>query len=660
MVTDRDRSIFKALAISLTPFAASQPSFKIIADDARISCDPAEILEAHDPGDSLPLALLREAVEGIALFGRRAQARLVLLGAAILDELPAQCVGGLRRAGDLADMALQKLQKETRPTAMRLEQAEGKTSPGTKTCNNLVIEEEVSDDVSWFFSTDADEKLETANTDPSPTKAELAELVEKQGVDSVVSHLPGEDTVGSVSEQLRRRCTATPLDKSGSGAGRQCFAYGRIRQYISEAHGKGRGKRWKGRQPRPKHLRGRPPATPLDKSGSGAGRQCFAYGRIRSAHRVSLKEGIICQVPHGYVAARGSTFPKLMGKAEGKDGKADSPGFKVLKAIFIDADLVSAYESCAPAQRQLQERLLSDVPRVTGGSPSTTSARALFTSEERDMLLDQKLRSLKTLGFDAVMLSGDFSEAVASTRCELGLLVGGIPARLLHALAADCGAEVLHGLPDSPSSTFWETWVSKRPMSLQIKHVSVDEQKRCFSYPLLGQRQSLLPEVTGLLDGFWEVHAWADGVGTAACTVLLEASCEPILRQTFAELSDSVLKGLEHFEHTTGPDNKSLGREIPSNWMLLVAEALEEVATSEGYPALLAAEEQTPLVAPWVGPPGDAIGDKAACSAFVAGLRKVAAMEEELEGSASEDITAARAVLRRGSRLVQLLSRVST
>ena len=92
--------------------------------------------------------------------------------------------------------------------------------------------------------------------------------------------------------------------------------------------------------------------------------------------------------------------------------------------------------------------------------------------------------------------------------------------------------------------------------------------------------------------------------------------------------------------------------------MLQVADALEEVATSEAYPTLLAAEERDPLVAPWVSPVGDATGDKAACAAFAASLRRVAT-EEGLEELATEDFKAATAILQRASRLVQLLSRVS-
>ena len=112
MVIEKDRVLFNTLATSLAPFAASQRSLKILANEGRISCDPSEILEAHDPGDSLPLFLLRESVEGIGHFGRRAQARLVLLSAAMLNELQLHLVGGLRRAAKIADIALQKLKKQ--------------------------------------------------------------------------------------------------------------------------------------------------------------------------------------------------------------------------------------------------------------------------------------------------------------------------------------------------------------------------------------------------------------------------------------------------------------------------------------------------------------------------------------------------------------------
>ena len=163
------------------------------------------------------------------------------------------------------------------------------------------------------------------------------------------------------------------------------------------------------------------------------------------------------------------------------------------------------------------------------------------------------------------------------------------------------------------------------------------------------------------MNGFWEVSAWAEGADAGStdmsCTVLLEASCEPQMRQSFAELSDSVLAGLDNVKHVDHPS--PTGGELPCDWMLQVADALEEVETSEAYPTLLAAEERDPLVAPWVSPVGDAAGDKAACAAFAASLRRVVAMEEGLEELVTEDFKAATAILQRASRLVQLLSRVS-
>ena len=605
MVAEKDRLIFKSLAISLTPFAASQATFKILADENRISCDPAEILEAYDPGDSLPLALLREAVQGISHFGRRAQARLVLLGAALLDELPQHGAGGLRRAGDLAHTALQKLgiaKTQGLPeTAFSGEviparQPEDKKAPNTK-FNDLLLGD-ISDDVSWFFSTDVGEQLDV--TYPLSTEADLNAIDASSAL-----HRPG-GSLGDgesicVSDELCRRCAA---------------------------------------------------ATALDKSGSGAGQQCFVYGRIRPVQpRMTLRDGIMCHVPHGYIAARGSALAKLVDM----DGATKSKAFKT---IFLDADLTSsAYASCAPAQRRLKEQL---VQSTVTGEAQPVNFGVLFASEEHDKLLVENLHSLKSRGFEAVMLSGDFSEAVASASCDIGLLVaGGIPARLIHALAADCGAEVLHGLPDCGTfSQSLDILDVKRGVNLKLRDLPEGERQRCFCYPLLGRRLSLLPEVSMTeMNGFWEVWAWAEraeaGSTDMSCTVLLEASCEPQMRQSFAELSDSVLAGLDNVKHADHPHRG----ELPCDWMLQVADALEEVATSEAYPRLLAAEERDPLVAPWVSPVGDATGDKAACAAFAASLRRVAT-EEGLEELAT-DFKAATAILQRASRLVQLLSRVS-
>ena len=453
--------------------------------------------------------------------------------------------------------------------------------------------------MSWFFSTDVGEQLDV--TYPVSTEADL-----NASDASTALHrsggLLGEsgESVSSVSDELCRRCAdaATALDKSGSGAGQQCFVYGRIK-----------------------------PVQP----------------------RMTLRDGIVCHVPHGYIAARGSAVAKLVDM----EGATKS---NALKTIFLDADLTSsAYASCAPAQRRLKEQL---VQSTVTSEAQRENFKVFFASEEHDKLLVENLHSLKSCGFEAILLSGDFSEAVASASCDIGLLVaGGIPARLIHALAADCGAEVLHGLPDcgkiSQSLNILDV---KRGVNLKLRDLPEGERSRCFCYPLLGRRQSLLPEVSMTeMNGFWEVWAWAEraeaGSTDTSCTVLLEASCEPQMRQSFAELSDSVLAGLDNVKHA---DN----RELPRDWMLQVADALEQVATSEAYPTLLAVEERVPLVAPWVSPVGDATGDKAACAAFAASLRRVVAMEgpEEL---ANEDFKAATAILQRASRLVQLLSRVS-
>ncbi len=621
MVIEKDRFLFNTLATSLAPFAASQRSLKILANEGRISCDPSEILEAHDPGDSLPLSLLRESVEGIGHFGRRAQARLVLLSAALLNELQLHLVGGLRRAAKIADNALQKLNKQAPKvmSASRELSRHGKSlksqgcelanaTAGSEDLEDFLFGSDISDEVSWFFSS-ANDNLDAADVDPLATDSDI---VEAPGPSN---HVKG-GVLGRLSSELCRRCRGTSLDRSGSGAGQQCFVYGRIR-----------------------------PVQPC----------------------MTLREGIVCHVPDGYIAARGGMLAKLAELGAGKG----SP--QIFRTMFLDADLTSSsYESCAPAQRRLKERLVQ-VPEV---ATSRTSAGLLFASEERDKLLVENLRALKTCGFEAILLSGEFSDVIGSACCEAGLvLAGGIPARLLHALAADCGAEILRGLPDCFETFSQAPWEAKRPIHLHLTHLSNNEHKRCFCYPVFGRRQSLLPEGSGpAMDGpFWELWAWADGTdgvertAATACTVLLEASCEPQLRQSFAELSDSVLSGMEHLDQTTGIASaeflQTQYKELPWDWMLLVADALQEVATSETCPALLA-EEQTPLIAPWVTPLEDDAGDRAACATFAAALRRAFAAEkdekyEEDLQSNTENMNAARALLRRGSRLVELLSRVS-
>ena len=242
----------------------------------------------------------------------------------------------------------------------------------------------------------------------------------------------------------------------------------------------------------------------MDRSGSGAGQQCFVYGRIRPVQPcMTLREGIVCHVPDGYIAARGGMLAKL---AETGTGKG-SP--QIFQTMFLDADLTSSsYESCAPAQRQLKETLVQ-VPEVA----TSRSAGLLFASEERDKLLVENLRALKTCGFQAILLSGEFSDVVGSACCDAGLvLAGGIPARLLHALAADCGAEILRGLPDC-FETFSER-EAKRPIHLHLTHLSNSEHKRCFCYPVFGRRA--ISSTRRQWSSPWMVHFGSFGLGLMA------------------------------------------------------------------------------------------------------------------------------------------------
>merc|ERR1711970_533051 len=106
------------------------------------------------------------------------------------------------------------------------------------------------------------------------------------------------------------------------------------------------------------------------------------------------------------------------------------------------------------------------------------------------------------------------SSSVAST-CQSNnvLLVSLLPVRLLNALAAAVGASVLRGLPstqegdreNSPPS-----WTAAVSMCCRLKELDAEQRKGCFSFPLLGFRQPLLPhqcgcgdDVTGLCWEMW-------------------------------------------------------------------------------------------------------------------------------------------------------------
>ena len=586
---DSCASVLKTLAASVLPFSASpqQSTFKIVSsvceDELVLSCDPAEVVDAHGL-DMVAVELLREAMDGLAAahFGRREQARLVVLGAALLTE-----AAELRRSG----LSVWTLQSGLRCAAVIAETAIEKLRVGIPRSFKIHIAENDiaglgdADDVSWFF---------TAIEEPHKTDSEVGVAACQPGSSVAVCYDPSASDVNDICAELCRR----------------------HRGPVESQH-------------------------------------CFVYGRQKLVRQPTMRlfRGIACRVPQHYVSGPSGIMRQLTIAKEMATVRK-----QFFRSVCLDADLVSAaYDSCAPPQRRTKEQVFQN-------------AGTLLPSGLRErQQVSEAIRMLAERGTEALLVSGEVSDA-ASELCRIEglLLVGGLPARLLHALAKDLEAEVLHGLPALPPAIDTPEvppWQARHALRVEL----VDREcSRCdFVFPLLGYRQPLLPHQTHqsstadeLVDPFWELWAAADGGMPAASIVLLESSCEPQLRQLHAELHDTFLQQLGSQQGSGKVDN---------NWIVKTAEALEESAVSADFPALMTANEQEPSLAPWLHRQGDLTGNHAGCRAMASAMRQVAAAEADYctrccGDGAEEDANlepetglAALAVLQRGTRLVEVI-----
>ncbi|CAK9106966.1 Adenylate cyclase 1, partial [Durusdinium trenchii] len=421
--------------------------------------------------DRLPLSLLREALQGVAHFGRRSQARLALLAAALVgdhDEA-ARTAEGLRRAAEVAEMRLKKLSTGGDGGAADRGQDTVRSAPPSTAPPAAAPEpSDTEEDVSWFFDAEVAETL----TGPVVEVLRSEELQEAVGAASPEPPTD-DDAVACLIAELRQ----------GGGATMSAMA----------------------------------------QSGSGRGQQCFVYGRLRPVQpRRSVLPGVVCHLPQDFVSARGEVVTSLR----------STTGFSVARCALLDANLtLAAYESSAPALRRIREVYVQE-PEETLGRPTLFSV-----ADQRGQRLAQQIRALGHLGIEALLLSGDASDSVLSAGRAAGLLVAaGIPARLLYALAEDCGATVLRGLPDLPATYAYMPWESQKPLQIQIAELSKSERRHNFCFPLIGHRQSLLPQASTDLDApFYEFFASSTSTSS---TVLLEAPSEPQLRQLCAQLTD--------------------------------------------------------------------------------------------------------------------------
>lgn len=382
------------------------------------------------------------------------------------------------------------------------------------------------------------------------------------------------------------------------------------------------------------------------------GRHYFVYAAVRP-HRAplcALVPGIVCHVPQDCCV-----LPALPSAGTSLCGASLNRLPQIYRAAFIDGDLQgAAYESCAPADRRVVEALVLAEPRPYLAAKCETQ------------LAEAVQVAMAAQGLEAIFLSGEASPAVESAcRRNGALLVMRLPARLLHALAEEAGTEVLHGLPVGLNRL---PWLSQGSLQCEVRQLAAQQRCSCFSFPLLGYLQPLLPHQYSVGEDMalqcWELRASSVvGNGGAVWTAVLEASCEPTLRQLHAEVSDRLFCAMRESEGAAIGETRRLPPRAGA-WAHAVAARLAatEVASLEA-----AAGAQ--IVAPWLTTrlADSAAGESAALSRFSEAFLRIA--EEESQGrvadneytdlslppAQSDTVDAVCTVMRRAVRAVEIL-----
>jgi hypothetical protein len=218
----------------------------------------------------------------------------------------------------------------------------------------------------------------------------------------------------------------------------------------------------------------------------GGGRHCFVFASGKPCRKpmCTLVRGIVCHLPRDHLVAAAAPL------RQGNLTLVNHP-------LFIDADLTAAaYESCAPPGRRLDEVFVLEGKAAKGrGGAAALSCPAVSRETELAELVQQLVTAR---GVGAIFMTSEACPAVAAvcSRSKV-FFVTGMPARLIHALAEEAQAEVLHGLPtatvvEEDKQTPWFTEVA---LSCQLQDVSAEQRRSCFAFPLLGHRPPLLPHV---------------------------------------------------------------------------------------------------------------------------------------------------------------------
>eukprot|EP00927_Polykrikos_kofoidii_P050432 TRINITY_DN44349_c0_g1_i1.p1 TRINITY_DN44349_c0_g1~~TRINITY_DN44349_c0_g1_i1.p1 ORF type:complete len:720 (-),score=146.32 TRINITY_DN44349_c0_g1_i1:68-2227(-) len=701
----------RQLADVLDSFVLGDPCFKAIdgLDGAVISCDPLEVADALGcscgEGAGVAAEAVREAMDGLcqAHFGRSEQARLAVLAAALLSEAYALRDAGLtpwvvraalrrseRIAGPALDaLASKRLAEEVLDNFVEMGTVDVEKSladflntPSTKLLDLPLHFEtddgEENDEVDWFFRDDppalptvtvtsvAIDAVRPQPSAPTPTRTSTAAIAGSSRTFARGVRDIGKDLDDTCRELRRRSLAAAPSSAS-------------LHHGLSE---------------------------------SRQDEQCFVYASRRSQSSrpdCMILGGVVCHVVSENLVANGSLLRRLQlrdhkspqWQAASASCASPSP-VQLRRALFIDADLTGAggaYESFAPGGRRIVRDVIFTPPSATElGSDSGAAFSALPSTVLPDVSRDLEARlgdAVRRLcscrGLEALFLAGMASPGVAAA-CRSGgvLLVCGVPSRTLHALAEEARAEVLRGLPASNvgSEEAEPPWESKVPLVCELRELTENERWSCFSFPLFGYRQPLLPHQVMVGEdtrgSCWELRASACQ-GSRSHTVLLEASCEPTLRQLHAELGDRLFvvwresndadgDGVAFASGVCGTEQQLATRPqtLPGRgaWALAIADALEEGAAKEAQQVEPRVVEAEPVVAPWLAPAEseDSLACAAALERFAKAFRdvghreaaRVAACSMECEsddgcGVDWESLSAIKAVLRRTAHVVDML-----
>lgn len=189
-------AVLQYVSSSLESFLCADKGhiFKVLldGDDARVSCDPLEVLEAHGLDSNIAVEVMHDVMEGLAVdgFGRRPQVQVAVLLAELMPHLVV-----LRNCGTSVWVIRTTLQE----IAVSLEEFPLLHGAGDRYPTRTDSDE---DDVEWFFE---------STVDPQASRHTPAAVAQLDGVPEVQGHTH-RLMLREISERLQ-------------GVSRHCFVY---------------------------------------------------------------------------------------------------------------------------------------------------------------------------------------------------------------------------------------------------------------------------------------------------------------------------------------------------------------------------------------------------------------------------------------------------